>query len=368
MKKLFIILLFALAVFASYGQRYASVFVVPADITVFGKTLPIGTVIVDQQKHATWITTAVSTSAMTLLTATAVPMLADSSTSAGLFALSAGTLIPTDSSNYLWVTKVSGDTLVAPMGYITTLYNTTLVTNDVITEALHINDTMFFGGADSSRIYDDGMTLVISNGGKLSSDRNAMIELENSGAYLESRNHYIYVKNDWAFGVDDILLYGDVGISDTARIGRYLFIQNGISLTRTLITGDSADFSQLDATEFDVDNMRATSVTATYLINNKITTATYSDTLAYGDSIVLCSATMAPNVWVSVDTIGIPIGKADLVIGSNGTLAQVYTPYGCIVVGSLVANKICIRKWGTSVYIRNNRWKHQRISYEIKTL
>jgi hypothetical protein len=226
MKKLLFILLFMLAVFASYGQRYASVFVVPADTTVFGKVLPSGTLILDQEVGVLYMTTAYTVSTATLLTASVTNTIPDTIASA-------------------YFINANGDTTVFIVGYFTTIYNTTLATTRVITENIMVNDT---------------------------------------------------------------------------------------------------------------------------LIHNKLRTTNYSDTLAYGDSILLGNGFYYPNVWVAVDTIGIPIGKADIVIGSNGALAQVYTPYGCIVVGSLTAGKICIRKWGTSVYIRNNRWKHQRITYQIQTL
>ena len=101
------------------------------------------------------------------------------------------------------------------------------------------------------------------------------------------------------------------------------------------------------------------------IFHDNFYTVNYSDTLAYGDSILLCTGVYSPDCWVAVDTAGIPIGKAEVVIGSNGALAQTYAPYGCIAVGTLTTNKICVLKWGTSVYIKNNRWKHQRISYQI---
>ena len=104
------------------------------------------------------------------------------------------------------------------------------------------------------------------------------------------------------------------------------------------------------------------------LFNNELTVINYSDTIAYGDSILVCTALTAPDFWVSVDTLGLVTGKAEAVVSSSGAVSQVYTPYGSISVGTLTANKVCIVKWGTSVYIKNNRWKHQRITYQISYL
>jgi hypothetical protein len=185
---------------------------------------------------------------------------------------------------------VSADTLVAPLGYITTIYNTLIATNHVTADSIVTVDLV----ADTIRAqYAVGDTTVATTG------------------FITTIYNTTISSND--------VITEDVHASDTIVLG-------------------------------------------------SLTIVNHSDTLAYGDSILICSAHYAPNVWVAVDTAGIPIGKADIVIGSNGALAQVYTPYGCIVVGSLTAGKICIRKWGTKVYIRNNRWKSQRITYEIKTL
>ena len=142
MKKLILIFALTLLSVIGYGQKYSSIYVVPADTTVFGRALPSGTVIIDQEKHAAWVTTAISTSSMTLLTATAVPMLADNSTSAGLWQLSAGVIEPTDSAHKISGYYISGDTAAFSAGYITTIYNTTFVTNDVSADSVHAVDVV----------------------------------------------------------------------------------------------------------------------------------------------------------------------------------------------------------------------------------
>jgi hypothetical protein len=104
------------------------------------------------------------------------------------------------------------------------------------------------------------------------------------------------------------------------------------------------------------------------LFNNKLTVVNYSDTLAYGDSILVCTGLASPDFWVAVDTLGKVTGKADIIVSSSGTVTQLYAPYGGVAVGTSTANKICVLKWGTSVYIKNNRWKHQRVTYQISYL
>lgn len=263
-----------------YGQRWGSIFTVTKDSTVFGKTLASGTVIADKNTKSIWMLTATANSTQSLLTASAVPVLSDSSSSAGLWALSATSLIPTDSLHKLWAYYMSADTIAVSAGYITTIYNTLLATNDVVADSVVTT-------------YLDADTVIAPAG------------------YLTTIYNTTLINND--------VITEDVHASDT-------------------------------------------------IFHNKITTINYSDTLAYGDSILICTASVVLDGWIAVDTIGVPIGKADVVIGSNGALAQVYTPYGCVAVGTLTAGKICVRKWGTSVYIKNNRWKHQRITYELKYL
>jgi hypothetical protein len=86
MKKLLLISAIMLLSFVGYGQRYNSVFWVPTDSTVFNKALPSGTVIIDVGNHMAWLTTAQSTSGMTVLTASAIPLMPSAITVDSIFA------------------------------------------------------------------------------------------------------------------------------------------------------------------------------------------------------------------------------------------------------------------------------------------
>lgn len=133
----------------------------------------------------------------------------------------------------------------------------------------------------------------------------------------------------------------------TLGIGSPIDVNGTATVTKSVVTGD------------------------TVVVGN-IMTITYSDTLAYGDSILIGTTITAPNCWVSVDTIGIMTGLTiGFSFGNDGTLRGGTAMYGggnTVNIGVDNPGYIAVVNWGASVYIKNNRWKHQRVSYELKIL
>lgn len=161
-------------------------------------------------------------------------------------------------------------------------------------------------------------------------------------------------------------------------------INGDLNVSNNMWVRDTADIRYVSADTVASTSGFITTIYNTTLINNYVSTAklratdtiilnkfittNYSDTLAYGDSILLCASKVVLDGWISVDTAGIPNGKAEFLVASSGAVSQVYTPYGCVAIGTATVGKISVIQHGTSVYIKNTRWSKQRVSYEIKTL
>ncbi len=112
------------------------------------------------------------------------------------------------------------------------------------------------------------------------------------------------------------------------------------------------------------------SVTGDTIVVGNIMEIIYSDTIANGDSILLCTAKTIIDGVVTVDSLGIVTGSFGFFVGSDGAvdgISKASVPLTSINIGVL-AHRVYLVQHGTSVYIKNSRAKKQRISYAIKML
>ncbi len=141
----------------------------------------------------------------------------------------------------------------------------------------------------------------------------------------------------------------------------------GKFIVNTVILGGTALSADKDNTAY-AQNLWAKDTI--WSASGHIATVSYSDTLAYGDSLLIVDGYAISNAWISVDTLGDSVHLSTFNATSDGDINGMMTTFGmdAISIGSLVSDKICVIAWNGAVYIKNNRWAHQRISYEIKIL